>query len=379
MVFRSIHDTETGTLCRYSLAQPGESTAECHAMIELEPRGDTFSSQAERLRQAQAKLMATEELRGAQCVFKRYYLSDPTNQQALIADHAQCTISYIGQPPLNGTKIALWIYLVGIGAQVEYHADRLGSTVVRHNGYTHLWTMGMTSEGADSYTQTHRLIQDYNGLLSLPYQGSMERNCLRTWFFVRDVDTNYRGLVIARKALFEQMGMTTTTHYIASTGIGGSPADVKALVQFGAHSLFSDTEDIAARTQYLYAPTHLNRTSEYGVTFERGTAIDLGDRRLAYISGTASINNRGEVMHEGDIEAQTRRMWENIETLLAECSMNLNDIMQATIYLRDIADYTIVRQMFEQRFPHTPHLITLAPVCRPAWLIEMECVAMKSL
>ncbi len=53
---------------------------------------------------------------------------------------------------------------------------------------------------------------------------------------------------------------------------------------------------------YLYAPTHLNPTYEYGVSFERGTYVDYGDRRQVFISGTASINNKGEVVCPGDIE-----------------------------------------------------------------------------
>lgn len=46
--------------------------------------------------------------------------------------------------------------------------------------------------------------------------------------------------------------------------------------------------------KYLYARTHLNPTYEYGVSFERGTAVDYDDRRQVLISGTASINNRGK-------------------------------------------------------------------------------------
>ena len=31
--------------------------------------------------------------------------------------------------------------------------------------------------------------------------------------------------------------------------------------------------------------------------------------------------------------------------------------------------------MFARRWPDIPAVITLAPVCRPEWLVEMECVA----
>ncbi|MEE1288891.1 MAG: Rid family hydrolase, partial [Bacteroidaceae bacterium] len=96
-----------------------------------------------------------------------------------------------------------------------------------------------------------------------------------------------------------------------------------------------------------------------------------------YISGTASIDNRGEVVHVGDIRKQTLRMWENVEKLLEEAGMTMEHCAQIIVYLRDTADYKLVNQMFAERFPEIPTVITLAPVCRPTWLIEMECIAIR--
>ena len=58
--------------------------------------------------------------------------------------------------------------------------------------------------------------------------------------------------------------------------------------------------------------------------------------------------------------------------------MGMDDVMQIFVYLRDTADFDVVNKMFAERFPRTPYVITLAPVCRPAWLIEMECIAVDS-
>jgi hypothetical protein len=33
--------------------------------------------------------------------------------------------------------------------------------------------------------------------------------------------------------------------------------------------------------------------------------------------------------------------------------------------------------MYRERFPGRPYVIVHAPVCRPGWLIEMECMAVK--
>ena len=125
---------------------------------------------------------------------------------------------------------------------------------------------------------------------------------------MRDVDTNYAGLVKARLENFLRVGLTPDTHYISSTGIGGLPADTRSLVQLGGYAV-KGLEP--GQQRYLYALTHLNPTIEYGVTFERGTVVEYGDRAQAFISGTASIDNKGQVVHVGDIVRQTTALWEN--------------------------------------------------------------------
>jgi enamine deaminase RidA (YjgF/YER057c/UK114 family) len=54
------------------------------------------------------------------------------------------------------------------------------------------------------------------------------------------------------------------------------------------------------------------------------------------------------------------------------------DTAQIIVYLRDNADYNTVSQMFRQKYPNVPTVFTLAPVCRPTWLIEMECIAIRT-
>ena len=82
-------------------------------------------------------------------------------------------------------------------------------------------------------------------------------------------------------------------------------------------------------------------------------------------------------MFPGDIRKQTERMWENVETLLREADCTFEHVGHLLIYLRDVADYNVVKEMFEKRFPCIPKVYLLAPVCRPGWLIEMECMAIR--
>jgi enamine deaminase RidA (YjgF/YER057c/UK114 family) len=372
MQFKKKYLEKLGATIELTAFVPEGKTAEWHAMLHVEPRGESFQEQFRRIYQAEACLLGSEDVAGAKPVFKRYFLSDATNQRPLMAQDNSCTVSYIQQPPLDGSKLALWLYLQR-GTEVTPTCDRLRSTIVRHNGYEHLWTMGMLIGEGSSYSQTQTLLEDYEQLLE-EHQMTLEDNCIRTWFFVRDVDTQYKGLVLARWENFAQHGLVPETHYIASTGIGGNPSDPKAIIQLGSYALKGFKPE---QQRYLYAASHLNRTAEYGVTFERGTLLKFGDRNHAIISGTASINNKGEVEHVGDIEMQTRRMWENVETLLGEAGMTMDNAVQLIVYLRDGADYEKVRGMFSEKYPNIPTVFTLAPVCRPTWLIEMECMAIQ--
>ncbi|MBR5374749.1 MAG: hypothetical protein IK131_08785 [Paludibacteraceae bacterium] len=305
-------------------------------------------------------------------VFVRFFLSDAANQEAEVfrrwkALGVVCPVSVIQQPPLDGTKLAAWVYSVS-GASVTC-SDNLYKVSTAH--YTHYWTVNGTCAEGDSVHQTTALLEEYEA--SLRRVGcDLPDHCVRTWFFVQNVDVNYAGVVTGRRENFLGIGLNEHTHYIASTGIEGRSADPKALVRMDAYAV---AELKPGQQQYLYARTHLNPTSEYGVTFERGVKVKYGDRSHLYISGTASIDNKGQVVHVGDIRRQTERMWENVEMLLKEGNASFDDVAQMFVYLRDVADYEVVERLFEERFPMVPKVIVLAPVCRPAWLIEMECMA----
>lgn len=315
-------------------------------------------------------------LKGAQSVFKRYFLSDAANQAALlqekIVEGFDGVVSIVQQAPLNGTKVALWCYLVE-GATGKMYSD--GMYEVQHGVYRDLWSMGNLNCAANSESQTRLLFDDY--VQKLNEQGlTLAANCIRTWLFVKDIDHNYSGVVRARNQVFQTQNLTSDTHFIASTGIGGGNPQLESLVQLDA---FAVDGLQPGQIHFLYARTHLNPTYEYGVSFERGTYVDYGDRRKVYISGTASINNKGEIMYTGDVCKQADRMIENVGMLLKEATCTYDDVDQMVVYLRDPADYQVVKDIFQQRFPSIPKVIVHANVCRPGWLIEMECMATKSL
>ena len=116
-------------------------------------------------------------------------------------------------------------------------------------------------------------------------------------------------------------------------------------------------------------------TKDYSVTFERGTRIAYADRVHHLISGTASIDNEGNVVHVGDVMEQLERALENVEALLRSGGARLRDMMHLIVYLRDPADYPRVNDHLRERFPALPMVIVQGAVCRPEWLVEIEGIA----
>lgn len=371
---QQIFEFEKATVVVNSFKVPG-GTAEHHLIVHVTDSRLPFVEQLEALFNAYEAVLEGD-LKGAHSVFKRYFLSDAANQanvlQGMASEGSDCAISIVQQAPLNGTKVALWCYLIE-GATGRVLSD--GMYEVQHGAYRELWSTGNLNGAANSEYQTRLLLSDY--VLKLNEQGlKLADNCVRTWFFVQDIDRNYSGVVKARNEVFKTQNLTSDTHFIASTGIGGGTPQMESLVLMDALAIDGIKP---GQMHYLYARTHLNPTYEYGVSFERGTYVDFGDRRKVYISGTASINNKGEIMYAGDICKQTARMMENVEMLLQEAACTYDDVDQMVVYLRDPADYQVVKEIYEQRFPTIPKVFINAFVCRPGWLIEMECMATKKI
>ena len=352
-------NTETGTI----VFSPGAGgVSEYHQLIRVADPSLSYARQLEEVLAA-----CTRASEGRTVHFRRFFLSDGANQapqlETALAALPSVPTSIVQQAPLDGTRIALWLYCT---SPMDSSCG-----VPSHNGYSHCWSGSMTWAGPDSRAQMEGIFEQYGEAL-LEEGLAMASDTIRTWIFVRDVDTNYGGVVIGRRHYFDRIGLTPSTHYIASTGIEGRHPDARYLVEMDAYSVKGLRP---GQIRFLYARDHLSPTYDYGVTFERGAAVTYGDRRHVFISGTASIDAAGQVMHVGDVAAQTGRMLENISALLTEAGAGLGDLAMGIVYLRDAADYPIVKPIVSDACPHLRPLYVLAPVCRPSWLVEMECLA----
>lgn len=320
-------------------------------------------------------------LNGGTAVFRRFFCSDLPNQSSVLEaapfsnfrnPDEPCAISWVRQPSVPPAKVTLWAYHISDPARALNKTLADGSLTIRRGDIGHHWTTNLTCLDVEtSYDQTRKIFEQYEHFLHNG-QMTLADNVIRTWLFVQNIDANYQGMVVARRELFAQRGLTAETHYIASSGIEGTHADVKAKVAMDAWAI-SGLQ--SGQVQFMRALDHLSPTHRYGVTFERGTTIAWRDRKHLVISGTASIDHEGNILHPGNVSRQLDRTLENVETLLKNSGARLSDMSVWLVYLRDPSDYFMAQQRMREQFGETPIEVLVAPVCRPGWLIELEGIA----
>jgi enamine deaminase RidA (YjgF/YER057c/UK114 family) len=314
-------------------------------------------------------------------LFRRFFCSDLANQSHALAARPfsrpdtiedPCAVSWVRMPPMPPAKVSLWAYHADDPAG-PLHKSRKESTLVwQRDGLAHHWTTGLTGVEADGpHDQTRATFARYDA--DLRQHGlDWSREVLRTWLFVPNIQQNYAGVVAARRDFFQEHGLTARTHFIASTGIEGAGVDPGALLTLDAYAVRGIHEDQIA---FLSAPDHLGPAHLYGVTFERGVAITYRDRRHIVISGTASIDPQGQIVHPGDVSRQLDRTLDNIAALLGAAGATPADLGVLIAYVRDPADQSLVAQQIRARCGPVPLVLVVGSVCRPGWLVELEGMA----
>lgn len=82
-------------------------------------------------------------------------------------------------------------------------------------------------------------------------------------------------------------------------------------------------------------------------------ALKVGN--LIFASGQIPINPKTGKMIEGDIEAKTRRVLENLKAVLEPYSIGLENVVKTTVFLKDMNNYARVNKIygeyFKEKFP----------------------------
>lgn len=371
--------TETGKCCSFVTSTGAE---EFFISVTSHPH----SPLAEALATVTAnydRLLQTCQLSAVNLVFSRIYLSDIAANHDFLRKSIlwecmeQGAVSLVEQPPIFSGLISLFAYHIRGKETLQkkvlaaQNGEWSNEALVVGSHYTMLWNANYDggSVAVDSHRETKVAFDKL--LASVRRHGlTLLHNGVRTWIFVRDIDTRYHEMVEARRNFFEQQGLTAQSRYLASTGIEGNSAVPDTTVVLDSLTIGHLQDGQIVRMQAL---EHLAPAIKYGVTFERGLRVRFGDRSHLYLSGTASINSQGEVLYPGDVCRQTHQTLTNIQALLQNQGASIRDIAYWIVYLRNPGDQDIVRHVMSDYVPeNVPCLYLHASVCRPSWLVEIE-------
>lgn len=99
-----------------------------------------------------------------------------------------------------------------------------------------------------------------------------------------------------------------------------------------------------------------------------------------WVAGQISMDERGQVIGHGDIEAQTRRVFERIRAILEAGGTTMADVVRTTTYITDRSYRPITNELRREYFdgPNYPTntLLVVGGLALPEYLVEIDAVAM---
>jgi 2-iminobutanoate/2-iminopropanoate deaminase len=99
---------------------------------------------------------------------------------------------------------------------------------------------------------------------------------------------------------------------------------------------------------------------------------------IVFVSGQAPISPEGDLVGEGDFEAQTRQVFENLQTVLSAAGASFDAIMKITVYLTDIGtlrDFGRIKAEFIPGDQPASTALEVSSLALPGMMVEVEAIA----
>lgn len=99
---------------------------------------------------------------------------------------------------------------------------------------------------------------------------------------------------------------------------------------------------------------------------------------LIFLSGQASLSPEGQIVGEGDFDAQVVQVMTNIRTVLQAAGSDLDRIVKVTIYLTDMSNFPRIvearKKWFAPPYP-ADTIVEVHSLALPQLLIEIDVTA----
>ena len=103
---------------------------------------------------------------------------------------------------------------------------------------------------------------------------------------------------------------------------------------------------------------------------------------LVYVAGQVSADASGNLVGEGNLEAQAEQVFKNLKLAIEAAGGTMADIVKMNVYLvaevdqAEIPKFRSVRDRYiNTAKPPASTLAVISRLARPGWLIEIEAIA----
>ncbi|NJK80882.1 MAG: RidA family protein [Chloroflexaceae bacterium] len=75
---------------------------------------------------------------------------------------------------------------------------------------------------------------------------------------------------------------------------------------------------------------------------------------LVFLAGQVALDPATGELIDGDVQAQTRQVLENLKAVLAQAGSALERVVKTTVFLADIADFAAMNAIYGEYFTNEP-------------------------
>ena len=98
---------------------------------------------------------------------------------------------------------------------------------------------------------------------------------------------------------------------------------------------------------------------------------------FVFVSGQGPLDLKTGEYVKGDIRSETKRVFENIRTILEAAGSSMEKVVKCNVYLRDINDFAAMNEVYATVFsaPFPARTTIQAGALPRGFAVEIECVA----
>ena len=103
-------------------------------------------------------------------------------------------------------------------------------------------------------------------------------------------------------------------------------------------------------------------------------------RGLVFVSGQVAIDPATQQVIDGDVAVQTERVMKNISAILASAESKLDQVVRATVFLKNMNDFAAMNEVYGKHFGTAPPARSTVEVSRlpKDVLVEIDVIALTS-